>query len=218
MPDFDLERSFGADDGHIVIGLDEAGRGPWAGPVVAGAAWLDPLRLPPDLLAALDDSKTLSAAARARLFEAMTAAMSDDPASLRFATGHAEVEEIDALNILQASLLSMRRAGATLTDMLPTAPSVALVDGNRRPDLPCRVETVIKGDGRSLTVAAASIAAKVVRDREMDRLAAAFPGYGWERNRGYGTAEHRAALADLGVTPQHRRTFRPVRECLVLST
>ena len=218
MPDFDLERSFGADDGRIVIGLDEAGRGPWAGPVVAGAAWLDPLRLPPDLLAALDDSKTLSAAARARLFEAMTAAMSDDPASLRFATGHAEVEEIDALNILQASLLSMRRAGATLTDMLPTAPSVALVDGNRRPDLPCRVETVIKGDGRSLTVAAASIAAKVVRDREMDRLAAAFPGYGWERNRGYGTAEHRAALADLGVTPQHRRTFRPVRECLVLST
>ena len=218
MPDFDLERSFGADDGRIVIGLDEAGRGPWAGPVVAGAAWLDPLRLPPDLLAALDDSKTLSAAARARLFEAMTAAMSDDPASLRFATGHAEVEEIDALNILQASLLSMRRAGATLTDMLPTAPSVALVDGNRRPDLPCRVETVIKGDGRSLTVAAASIAAKVVRDREMDRLATAFPGYGWERNRGYGTAEHRAALADLGVTPQHRRTFRPVRECLVLST
>ena len=218
MPDFDLERSFGADDGRIVIGLDEAGRGPWAGPVVAGAAWLDPLRLPPDLLAALDDSKRLSAAARERLFEAMTAAMSDDPASLRFATGHAEVEEIDALNILQASLLSMRRAGATLTDMLPTAPSVALVDGNRRPDLPCRVETVIKGDGRSLTVAAASIAAKVVRDREMDRLATAFPGYGWERNRGYGTAEHRAALADLGVTPQHRRTFRPVRECLAPST
>ena len=218
MPDFDLERSFGADDGRIVIGLDEAGRGPWAGPVVAGAAWLDPGRLPPDLLAALDDSKKLSAATRERLFEAMTATMNEDPVSLRFATGRAEVEEIDALNILQASLLSMRRAGATLTDMLPTAPSVALVDGNHRPDLPCGVETVIKGDGRSLTVAAASIAAKVVRDREMDRLATAFPGYGWERNRGYGTAEHQAALADLGVTPQHRRTFRPVRECLALST
>lgn len=218
MPDFVLERRHGADSGRIVIGLDEAGRGPWAGPVVAAAAWLHPSALPAALLAGLDDSKKLTAAARDRLHVEITAlAGATSAPALAVAVGRAEVEEIDDLNILQASLLAMRRACDGLGPMLRAPIDMALVDGNRKPDLPCPAETVVKGDARSLSIAAASIVAKVVRDREMDRLSEAFPGYGWERNRGYGTAEHQAALARLGVTPQHRRSFRPVRERIALN-
>ena len=210
MPDFELERAEGAGTGRCVVGVDEAGRGPWAGPVVAAAVWLEPARLPPGLAAALDDSKRLSARARAGLAAALQAA---PPEAVRHGLAEAAVEEIDRLNILQASLLAMARAVARCG----LAPDVALVDGNRAPDLPCRVRTVIKGDARSLSIAAASILAKVARDRQMACLAGAHPGYGWERNQGYGTAEHWAALSRLGVTPQHRRSFRPVREVLDLS-
>jgi ribonuclease HII len=207
MPDFSLETRLGADRGRVVVGVDEAGRGPWAGPVVAAAAWLDRTALDPSLLAGLDDSKRLTPAARARLFERLAAA---GPGAARIGLGEAGVAEIDALNILRASLLAMARAVADLG----LVPDAALVDGNRAPDLACAVETVVKGDARSLSVAAASIAAKVTRDRRMAELAAEHPGYGWERNQGYGTAEHRAALRRLGVTPEHRRSFRPVRETL----
>jgi ribonuclease HII len=207
MPDFSLETRLGANKGRVVVGIDEAGRGPWAGPVVAAAAWLDRAALDPSLLARLDDSKRLAPAAREGLYRQLVAVA---PGGARIGVGEASVAEIDALNILQASLLAMARAVAGLG----LAPDAALVDGNRAPDLPCPVETVVKGDARSLSVAAASIVAKVTRDRQMAALARRHPGYGWERNQGYGTAEHRAALARLGVTPEHRRSFRPVREAL----
>lgn len=211
MPDYVLERGLGAEQGRIVVGVDEAGRGPWAGPVVAAAVWLRPLALPIELLSRLDDSKALSAAARESLFHDLLEGPAR-PSSDAFeaAVGRAEVAEIDSLNILQATLLAMRRA----VEALSRPPDAALVDGNRPPTLACQVETVVKGDSRSLSIAAASVVAKVTRDREMDELARRHPGYGWERNRGYGTAEHRAALLAQGVTPAHRRSFRPVRETL----
>jgi ribonuclease HII len=130
--------------------------------------------------------------------------------------GDAGVAEIDEANILQASLRAMTRAAENLAAGCGRRPDAALVDGNRLPELTCPAETVVGGDGLSLSIAAASILAKVTRDRHMEALALAHPGYGWERNRGYGTAEHRAALARLGVTPEHRRSFRPIREALNL--
>ena len=129
-----------------------------------------------------------------------------NPKGREIGIGRASVEEIDRYNILRASFLAMRRAVAELG----RPPDAALVDGRDDPGLSCQVETVIKGDGRSLSIAAASIVAKVSRDREMTALARCYPGYGWERNRGYGTAEHTEALARLGPTPHHRRSFRPV--------
>ena len=202
MPDFSLERRFGAGCGRKVIGLDEVGRGPWAGPVVAAAVWLDPLKAPADLLESLDDSKKLSAARRQELAAVMAGAP-----GLRWALGTASVAEIDSRNILAASLLAMRRAA----DALGMKADFALVDGNREPQLDCPSITVVKGDGISLSIAAASILAKVDRDRTMAKLADEFPGYGWERNAGYGTAEHRAALDRLGPTPHHRMSFKPLR-------
>ena len=218
MPDFALENALRARLGEriLVIGLDEAGRGPWAGPVMAAAAWLDPQRCPAELRRGLDDSKRLSPARRAELFE-----MLEDGAArgtVALGLGAAGVAEIDEINILQATLRAMARAAADLTAGLAArggrAPDAALVDGNRLPALPCPAEAVVGGDGLSLSIAAASILAKVTRDRRMAALAKAHPGYGWERNQGYGTAEHRAALARLGITPEHRRSFRPVREAL----
>ena len=201
--------------GRIVIGLDEAGRGPWAGPVVAAAAWLDPETLDPALAASLDDSKKLTAKRREALFEALSAPACGFAA---VAVGTASVEEIDSLNILQASLLAMQRAAEGLTAALGGArsPQAALVDGNKLPRLACDSRAIVKGDSRSLSIAAASVIAKVTRDRAMAAHARAFPGYGWERNQGYGTAEHRAGIARLGITPLHRRSFRPVREALLL--
>jgi len=210
VPDFALEAAHGADRGRVVIGLDEAGRGPWAGPVTAAAVWLAPARLPPDLQAELDDSKKLAREKREAIFEEMRALASADDPPLRLALGEASVEEIDRLNILQASLLAMARAGAAL-DLRPDA---ALVDGTQAPRLDCPVTTVVGGDRKCLTIAAASIAAKVTRDRVMARLSEAHPGYGWETNAGYGTAAHRDGLQRLGVTPHHRRSFRPIREAL----
>ena len=209
MPDYALETRLAALHGGPVAGVDEAGRGPWAGPVVAAAVVLDPTRLPSALLSRLDDSKALKPAAREAILAELQEAASRGLA--RLGVGRAEVEEIDRVNILQASLAAMGRAIATLTG---PAPAAVLVDGNRLPQLTCPAEAVVKGDARSLSIAAASIVAKVTRDREMAALAARFPGYGWERNQGYGTAEHQAALEALGVTPAHRRSFRPVRELL----
>ncbi len=195
MPDFQLEIMAAGP----VVGVDEAGRGPWAGPVVAGAVILDPANLPEGL----DDSKKLSAARREALFEKLKQ-------QARISFGVAEVAEIDAVNILQATLLAMARA----VEGLDVHPSLALVDGNQAPALQCPVRCVIKGDARSLSIAAASVVAKVTRDRLMEQLAKDYPGYGWERNAGYGTSEHRQALARLGVTPHHRRSFKPIQAIL----
>ena len=195
MPDFSLER----ESGGIVAGIDEAGRGPWAGPVVAAAVLLDPETLPESLSRAIDDSKKLSHRRRAVLLDELRR-------YARIGIGGAEVGEIDTVNILAATMLAMGRAVAALG----VVPDLALIDGNRAPTLPCPARCVVGGDGSSLSIAAASIVAKVTRDRIMADLARRFPGYGWERNAGYGTAEHRAALQRLGVTPQHRRSFKPV--------
>jgi len=204
MPDFSLEDAAHQRGHRIVAGVDEAGRGPWAGPVVAAAAVIDRERLSGELAAALDDSKKLKPEARAELFARL-----GDCAEV--AVGVAEVAEIDAVNILQATMNAMARA----VDGLAVSPDFVLVDGNRTPDLGGRaVETAVKGDGRSLSIAAASIVAKVTRDRLMAELAREHPGYGWESNAGYGTAAHQAALARLGVTPHHRRSFAPIRDLL----
>jgi len=204
MPDWTLERAAVADGARLVCGIDEAGRGPWAGPVVAGAVVLDPETLGETLLRGLDDSKKLKPQAREVLFRELQA-------RARIGVGIADVDEIDSLNILQATMLAMARA---LGDLGTPAPDMALVDGNRVPELACAVRTVVKGDGLSLSIAAASVVAKVSRDRMMAELDRRHPGYGWARNAGYGTAEHQAALASLGVTPAHRRSFAPIRKIL----
>ncbi len=198
-PDLSLEAAAGG----RVAGVDEAGRGPWAGPVVAAAVVFGAGGPPAPLRATITDSKLLRAESRAALQPAILACADA-------AVGIASVAEIDAMNILQATLLAMRRAVVRLARL----PDLALVDGNRAPRLPCAVRTVVGGDRSSLSIAAASIVAKVARDRLMARLALEYPGYGWERNAGYGTAEHQAGLARLGVTAHHRRSFRPVRELL----
>jgi ribonuclease HII len=204
MPDLALETAALREGFGLICGVDEAGRGPWAGPVVAGAVVLDLSALSDQLRMGLDDSKKLKPAAREALFDILQI-------EARVGIGRAEVEEIDTLNILQASLLAMRRA---VGDLGVPMPDLALVDGNREPEMPCTVRTVVKGDGLSLSIAAASIAAKVTRDRLMSDLDQRFPGYGWAHNAGYGTAEHKAALARLGVTPAHRKTFAPIRKML----
>ena len=198
LPDFRFE----LEGGHprlAVCGVDEAGRGPWAGPVVAAAVILDPARLP----AGLNDSKKLDAARRESLFAALEA-------SAVIGIGEASVEEIDRLNILQATMLAMSRAVAALS----TPPAFALIDGNRLPALPCPARTIVKGDALSLSVAAASIAAKTVRDRTMCALAEIHPGYGFERHKGYGTAAHTQALLRLGPCAAHRSSFAPIRKIL----
>ena len=179
----------------LVAGVDEVGRGPLAGPVVAAAVIL---RVPVEGLA---DSKTLTAARREALAEELRA-------SAMIALGAASVAEIDRLNILRATLLAMRRAVLRLS----LHPELVLVDGNVLPELPCPARAVIDGDRSESAIAAASIVAKVARDRCMRRLALRHAGYGWESNVGYGTAIHLDGLARLGATRHHRRSFRPVRE------
>lgn len=204
--DFSMERAVGAADGKLVCGIDEVGRGPLAGPVVAAAVILPARGLPPSLARVINDSKTLKRLLREQLAPAIRT-------HARVGIGRAEVEEIDSLNILQATLLAMTRAVASLGII----PDFALVDGNKAPDLPCPVQTVIGGDGCCLSIAAASIVAKVERDHIMDDLARDHPGFGWERNAGYGTIEHLKALLLLGPTPHHRRSFAPVRRQTVFS-
>jgi len=183
-----------------IAGVDEVGRGPLAGPVVAVA-----VVLPPDFSLAVDDSKVLAPARRERLAEALLA----DPA-VGIGLGMVDVEHIDALNILRATHAAMRLA----LQALPAAPDFALVDGLPVPDLPVPAEFLVKGDSRSASIAAASIVAKVHRDRYMVAQDARWPGYGFARNKGYGTAEHLDALRRLGPCPLHRRSFAPVRDAL----
>jgi ribonuclease HII len=199
MPDFTLEDTLAVRYGRPIAGVDEVGRGPWAGPVLTAAVILLP-NCPANLLAQIRDSKALSAARR----EAIAAEL---PPYAAIGIGAASVAEIDQLNILAATLLAMGRAVAAL----PQPPAAVLVDGNRLPPLPYPAETVVKGDARSLSIAAASIIAKVTRDRLMARLAVRYPAYRWERNAGYGTKAHQAGLASAGVTPHHRRSFAPIR-------
>lgn len=199
-PDYTAEAAAHATGARRVAGVDEAGRGPLAGPVTAAAVVLDPAAIPPGL----NDSKKLTPAQRQALAMAIMAG-SD------WCVAHADVAEIDALNILRASHLAMCRAIAGLR----MAPCHVLVDGNLLPrDLTLPATAIVKGDARCLSIAAASILAKVARDRIMEDLAQQHPGYGWDTNAGYPTPGHKRALLDLGITPHHRRSFKPVHNIL----
>ena len=190
----------GALSEQLVCGVDEVGRGPLAGPVVAAAVILDPGRP----IAGLNDSKKLSERRREALFDEITSL------ALCWALGRAEVEEIDEINILQASLLAMQRA----VSALDIAPRQALVDGNRLPRLECPARAIVGGDASEPCISAASIIAKVSRDHEMLVLDRSYPGYGLAQHKGYPTKAHMAALQTLGVTSIHRRSFAPVRRLI----
>jgi ribonuclease HII len=196
-PHFDFERA-ALQCGQVpVCGIDEAGRGPWAGPVVAAAVILDPNNVP----IGLNDSKKLTPEARERLFGVITA-------TAQIGIGMADVERIDRDNILQANFWAMAQAMAQLN----IKPVLALIDGNRTPPIPCAVQTIVGGDALCASIAAASIIAKVTRDRLMIALDTEYPGYGFAAHKGYGTPQHLSALARLGPSPHHRRSFAPVRQ------
>lgn len=203
MLNFNFEYESIEQDLVPVVGVDEAGRGPWAGPVVAGAVILDIETIPERLRLDLDDSKKLTSQKREELFQLLLNCTT-------IGIGISSVDEIDALNILQATMLAMKRA----VEDLGRSPGMVLVDGNVLPNwsYPCRA--IIKGDGRSLSIAAASIVAKVTRDQVMADLAKYHPQYGWERNVGYGTKEHKQGLVEFGVCKHHRRSFKPIRNIL----
>lgn len=199
MPNYRFEARLLAKMPGPVAGVDEVGRGPLAGPVVAAAVILDRGRIPKGL----DDSKKLTSAQRETLYAKIL-----ERATI--GVGEASVDEIDLLNIRQATHLAMARAVSALA----TAPGFVLVDGNDPPALPCPCETLVGGDGLSVSIAAASIIAKVTRDRLMASLHALHPGYGWDSNMGYATPKHLAALARLGPCLHHRRSFAPVHKML----
>jgi len=199
MPDFEREQQL-LKTYDIVAGVDEVGRGPWAGPVTACAVVLDPDNIPKGL----NDSKKLTAKIREYLFQQIVQ-------SADVSIAHVSVTEIDRINILQASLFAMENAVAGLSKPA----DFVLIDGNKTPkSLNCPCEAIIKGDAKSSSIAAASIVAKVTRDRMMVALSQQFPGYGWETNAGYGTKQHQEGLKALGVTAHHRRSFKPIHNML----
>ena len=202
LPTFELEASELALGGGPVAGVDEAGRGPWAGPVVAAAVILDPDRIP----SGIDDSKELDADAREVVYGRIATT------AIAIGVGVGDVERIDRDNILAATMWAMGEAVAQLAKK----PKLVIIDGNRAPRLRCKSRTITKGDAKCLSIAAASIVAKVTRDRMMIALAREMQGYGFERHKGYGTPEHRDALRRLGVTAHHRRSFSPVQLALGL--
>lgn len=196
-PHFKFEDQF---DGPV-CGIDEVGRGPLAGPVVAAAVILYRDKIPASLLGLLNDSKQVSAAKRERVFHEL-------PAYAAISIAECNVAEIDSLNIYHAAHAAMRKA----YEGLSLRPVAALIDGNRGPKLPCETRTIVKGDTISLSIAAASIMAKVHRDRLMEDYARQYPHYGWEKNAGYGTRQHLDALEAHGITPLHRRSFAPIKK------
>ena len=205
MPDWSEEDKF---DG-LVAGIDEAGRGPWVGPVVAGAVVFLKKEIHPGLLKSLNDSKKLSAKKREELYELIV--QESKVGNLCYGIGESSAKEIDDINILQATFNAMRRA----VDNLSVVPNVALIDGNQTPKpFKCTVKTVVKGDSISMSIAAASIVAKVYRDNLLKDLALKYPQYGFEKNAGYGTKVHIEALKTFGVTPEHRMSYKPVAEML----
>ena len=198
MPDWKIEDNFQG----LICGVDEAGRGPWAGPVVAGAAVFLTREVKPELLAQLNDSKKLSAKKREYLYDLLR--QEEQSGHILCAIGEASAAEIDKYNILQATFMAMSRA----VSQLALKPQTALIDGNRLPkDFPCQTQCFIGGDGKSYSIAAASILAKVTRDRYMTELALLHPEYGWNRNFGYLTPEHLRAIDEYGLTKYHRPSF-----------
>jgi ribonuclease HII len=198
-PDFAFEQTALA-QGLIPCGVDEAGRGPWAGPVVAAAVILDPRHIP----AGLNDSKKLNEAKRETLFDPIMQ-------TATVGVGIVEAATIDEINILQATYMAMAAAIAALQQQ----PTLALIDGNRAPPLSIRAQTIIGGDAKCLSIAAASIIAKVTRDRLMHALDKIHPAYGFAKHKGYGTALHMAALQQIGPCPEHRKSYAPIAKLTI---
>jgi len=206
MPDFELEDKYSG----VIAGTDEAGRGPWVGPVVAGCAVFISRDVDEKLLENLNDSKKLSKKKREMLYDLII--KEAEKGHMLIGIGEASAKEIDEINILNASFLAMKRA---MQQACPMKPEMVLIDGNRTPkDFGCPVQAVIKGDAKSYSISAASILAKVYRDRLMEKMALQYPGYGFEKNAGYGTKNHIEGLKKYGVTPEHRRSYAPVKEFL----
>ena len=200
FPNFDLETELIKKGYNVIAGVDEVGRGCIAGPVTAAAVILNPQKIP----SGLNDSKKLSLKNREKIFTSIQD-------TCTFCVAHSSVEEIDQINILQASLLSMKRAILGLH----IKPDFVLIDGNKSPEgLQSNSETIVKGDSKSLSIAAASIVAKITRDRFMSCLDKEFPGYNWSQNAGYPTKMHKSAILNIGITPYHRRSFKPVYNIL----
>ncbi len=205
MPDFKFEDECEG----FVAGVDEAGRGPWVGPVAAGAVVFLNHNINPYLLSHLNDSKKLTAKRREELFEIIKTEA--EQGNLCYGIGEASAREIDEINILEASFLAMRRA----VEKLKIKPNMALIDGNRLPkNFVCKTRCIIKGDALSLSISAASVMAKVYRDRLMKDMALKYPGYGFENNAGYGTKEHIEGLKKYGITPEHRKSYKPIKEII----
>jgi ribonuclease HII len=209
IPHFDNEKQLTADSGRVVCGIDEAGRGPLAGPIVAAAVIIPVEEYDAAWVRDLRDSKMLSLEAREGLYDQVVA-------HCAYGIGQASVDEIDSVNILQATFLAMCRARAALA--YDDNALIALIDGNQRPKgLTCEIVTLVKGDQKSCSIAAASILAKVTRDRVMNDLCAQYPMYGFSGHAGYGTPQHLKALAEHGPCPHHRKSFKPVAGLLVES-
>ncbi len=205
MPTFEFEKKYSG----LIAGTDEAGRGPWVGPVVAAAVCFPDLIIPENLAKELNDSKKLSAKKREKLFDWIY------QSGALVGVGQASAEEIDSINILQASFLAMRRALDEI-EAGGVAIDFVLIDGNRKPvGWKWDTQEIIGGDGKSLSIAAASVVAKVTRDRLMCDLAKEYPAYGWDKNAGYGTAVHIEALKQNGVTPYHRKSYAPIKALLL---
>jgi ribonuclease HII len=202
-PDFSIERSHSG----IVCGIDEVGRGPLAGPVLSACVHIPNINKDHDVWNVIKDSKKLTVKKREALFIQIRE-LTD------YGIGMASHDEIDQINIHQATLLAMKRAFESMLKHSDIMPDVAIVDGKFTPDIRCETQAVIKGDTKSISIAAASILAKVTRDRIMSRLDGEHPYYGWSRNSGYGTAEHMNALNSYGASPYHRQSFAPVKKVI----
>lgn len=199
-PSFEFESKFNG----VVAGIDEVGIGSWIGPVMATAVILTP-EVPKNILGRLHDSKKLSFAKREQVYKELI----QNPHVI-YGIGSADLQEIETLNIRQATFLAMARA----VDALEIKPDAVIVDGNARPTLPCPIQMIVKGDQRSYSIAAASIIAKVTRDSLVREYSESFPDYGWAKNAGYGTKQHKIALEENGVTPYHRKGYAPVSKLL----
>ena len=207
MPDFSLEESLGLSTSAVIVGVDEVGRGPLAGPVTAAAVFVDRQKITSDLLTKIDDSKKIAQKKRATISKQIESIAI-------IGIGWASSGEIDQLNILEATMLAMQRAISSLRKQIISDPDYILIDGNKVPRLDFPSRAIVRGDEKSLSIAAASIVAKNKRDAFMASLSKLYPGYGWEKNAGYGTGEHLAAIEREGITVHHRRSFKPIAKYL----
>ena len=207
MPDFSLEESLGLSTSAVIVGVDEVGRGPLAGPVTAAAVFVDRQKITSDLLTKIDDSKKIAQKKRATISKQIESIAI-------IGIGWASSGEIDQLNILEATMLAMQRAIFSLQKQIILDPDYILIDGNKVPRLDFPSKAIVRGDEKSISIAAASIVAKSKRDAFMTSLSKLYPWYGWEKNAGYGTREHLAAIEREGITVHHRRSFKPIANYL----